>query len=94
MPPGPAASSPSVCKSFVAGWLKRPYDSTETGTANSYYWFAKFTLTKIRNKCKRINDLLSDFEAASHILLSFCFQEMCFMLEVDRVLALSKGIDS
>jgi hypothetical protein len=31
-PPGPAASSPSVRRSFMAGWLKRPCDSTETGT--------------------------------------------------------------
>jgi hypothetical protein len=28
-PQGPAASSLSKCKSFIKGWPKRPYDSTE-----------------------------------------------------------------
>jgi hypothetical protein len=31
-PPGPAASSPSECKRFIAGWPRRPYVSTEKGT--------------------------------------------------------------
>jgi hypothetical protein len=31
-PPGPAASSPSTCKSFIAGWPRRPYVSTEKDT--------------------------------------------------------------
>jgi hypothetical protein len=30
-PPGPAASSPSTCRSFIAGWPKRLYLSTEKG---------------------------------------------------------------
>jgi hypothetical protein len=31
-PPGPAASSPSKCKSFIAGWPRQLYVSTEKGT--------------------------------------------------------------
>jgi hypothetical protein len=31
-PPGPAASSHNKCKSFIAGWPKRPGGSTEKGT--------------------------------------------------------------
>jgi hypothetical protein len=31
-PPGPAASSPSECKSFIAFWPRRSYASTEKGT--------------------------------------------------------------
>jgi hypothetical protein len=31
-PPGLAASSPSICRSFIAGWPRRPYFSMEKGT--------------------------------------------------------------